>query len=249
MKSKFLIIFFAIILGFIYFFFEKRNGAVVLTIDDGYIDEWYQHLDYFDENDVKLTMYVTSYHTWNESQKRKLKEFEKRGHVVGFHSKNHIRLFEFLKKKSASEYIKSEIDEGMTDLLLDGFNINHFAYPFGEATKEIDSLLVKRFKTVRKLKWTSAANKLKDTDVFYSFPVLDKILFGAGIDVAYNVSDQELKEGLKKAYVEKKTLLLYCHRLDESGKPWTTSFKRIEQIVSFCKKHNMQMISLEKLVY
>ncbi|MCL3781703.1 hypothetical protein EMN47_15060 [Prolixibacteraceae bacterium JC049] len=226
----------------------KQISGVVLTIDDGYIDHWHKYLDYFDKHNVKLTMYITTYHMLKDSSKLKLKEFQKRGHEVGFHTRNHIHLRQFLKENSVENYLKQEIDPGLEELKRDGFNIENFAYPYGENSNEVDIELVKRFNSIRKLKWTSEDRKLKDADVFYSLPVETKILYGAGIDLAYKVGDEELTEALEKAATEKKILFLYCHRLDESGEPWTTSFNRIKQIVEFCEKNKVKMLTVRKFL-
>lgn len=227
---------------------EQIKG-IVFSIDDGYIDLWYEYLDYCDSLNVKLTIYVSGYHDFTEEQKIKLHKFQKRGHEIAYHSTNHIRLFDFLKNHTINDYLNQEILPDLKLLKQDGFTINNFAYPYGESTTEMDTKLLTMFKSVRKLAWSTNTVKIWSlSDIYYQFPINSKLLYAAGIDRYYTLTTYDIIEALKIANKENKIVFLYCHRIGDTNEDFELPTDRFKKIIDYCYKNNFNFYTVNELI-
>lgn len=226
---------------------DNRPFGVVLAVDDGYIDQWYEYIDYFTEHDVRLTFYITRYPWFTPEQKEKVRQLEERGHEIGFHGTKHENAAEYIVKHSLEEYLQKEIFTGLDSMRADGFNVCHFAYPYGISNKALDTLLMNTFLSIRKISWISESKKVKDLeDIYYPIPCSDKIICGACIDSGCNTPLSDIYEAIEIASVNKKALLLFCHRLGDFG-GYSIPVQRMKSLVQYCYDHKVPMISLGEM--
>ncbi len=221
---------------------------VVLTIDDGYVDNWYPYLDYMDSLHVKVTIYVTLYHKFTEEQKEKLLQFQERGHEIAYHTTNHLNINEFFKEHTIKDYFELEITPDLFQMHRDGFEVRNFAYPFGKSTIETDSVLTKEFKSIRKLVWTSEQKPIYTLEKILYDTCKTQILRGAGLDNAYTVTTDEIILAIENAKIQNKKILLYCHKLSNSGGKYQISIERFKAICEYCFQNNIKFITVNQLV-
>lgn len=147
-----------------------RKFGLVLTVDDGYVGQWYEYLDDLEAYNANLTFYISNYQQLSENEKSKLESISEKGHAIEFHGTHHISVDDYLEDHSVEDYLNEEILEGLVAMKNDGYMINHFAYPCGISNDTIDSLLLGHFLSVRKLVWADEENKLKDLQAAHRTP-------------------------------------------------------------------------------
>ncbi len=185
----------------------NNKTGVIFTFDDENIDNWYSYRQFFLNNNIKATFYISRYHTLSANEILKLKSLQSDGHEIGFHGTNHLDAIQYLKKNSLDDYFKNEIYPDLKLMNKEFGVINSFAYPFGSRKKVLDSYLSNHFKIIRGS--TYSRNKrlfLKKTiimlkKIFISSNKINKIVYGVGI------------EGIYKAKKNKKMIIFYAHSI------------------------------------
>lgn len=248
--SKFCVYIVFIILLCFPFSCKKQENVygLVLMIDDGYIDQWYEVIDFLDQYDSKLTFYISNFHKLSNTQINKLKQFRDRGHEIGFHGTHHLCATEYLSNYTCNEYMEYEIFPDLALMRKAGFTVKHFAYPYGCNSTESDSVLLKHLKSVRKLAWTSKENPLPNQNqIYYTKPVNHEVLRAAGIDIEYNVTIEDIEQSIDRIAENQECLLLYCHKLSNVEGKWNISPKKVKRIVEYCYSKRIPMITVEDL--
>lgn len=229
-----------------------NRAAIVLTFDDKFIDNWHSYMTFFQENDVRATFYISAYHRFTEEEKTKLLEMQNLyGCEVGHHSKNHLRLFDFLKENTPQDYIENEVLPTLKTMRKDGFDVQNFAYPFGEASDEVEFGLWKHFKSVRHLAWTNAERPLIKQDL--AFYDLNKIherqgrLHAAAIDSGYAISTAQILEAIDRCAENKEALMLYAHSIGQVG-DYSLPEKRLKKLVAHAQKRGVVFITVKEML-
>ena len=107
---------------------DENNGpgAIVLTFDDRYIDDWYAADSIFSFYNWRATFCVTDYGKVSEEEKQKLLELQSNGHEIAHHGYKHFNATEYLSNHTMEEYIQNEISPSLDLMTNDGLNINSF---------------------------------------------------------------------------------------------------------------------------
>lgn len=132
---------------------QIKTPTMLLCFDDCYIDEWYNHLQFFDDHNMRVSFYVTKIrdirsvnHGWD-----KLREIKARGHTIGYHGMGHLRAGTCVADMGCAAFLAQEIQPGLRILKEEGFdNIHHYCYPKGNRTEASDRCLWKTFRTLRR---------------------------------------------------------------------------------------------------
>jgi peptidoglycan/xylan/chitin deacetylase (PgdA/CDA1 family) len=122
-----------------------KEGGVVITFDDAYIDEWYSIRDLLNTYKAKVTFFVARFDRLNEDQIKKLKIFRNDGHEIAFHGLRHLNAVNFVKDNSVEKYLEVEILPGINIMKNKGFYPLSFSYPFVAHTSRIDNALFNLF--------------------------------------------------------------------------------------------------------
>ncbi len=223
-------------------------AGIVFTIDDGNVNFWYPYLDYLDSFHFKLTFYVTGYHEFSEAEKTMLKNFWNHGHEIAYHTTNHVKISEFLEKKTVDDYLQEEILPDLELMNKDSLEVRNFAYPYGYGDKTIDQLLLNYFKSVRRIRVTSHFRLYELDEIFYDFPTKDRIIFGANIDNGSEVPESDIIKALQRAKEENKVILLYCHKIGNSNDDYEISENRFKKIVDYCINNEMTSLTVSELL-
>ena len=127
----------------------RMEGQIALTFDDASVENWHAHLSLLDSLKIKATFYVSSYHTFDRHQKSLLKDIEKHGHEIAYHTATHPDLPKEVARKGMAEVEETEIKSDLHLMRTDGFKVANFAYPYGSHTSKLNTCLLRTFKSVR----------------------------------------------------------------------------------------------------
>ena len=223
-------------------------SGIVFTVDDGYVNSWYPYLGYLDSVHFKLTFYVTGYHEFSHAETEILKEFKAHGHEIAYHTTDHINVIDFLKDKSANDYMNEEIFPDLQLMNEDSLEVKNFAYPYGYGDRTVDQLLLKYFKSIRKIRVTTYFRLYELEEIFYDFPANERIIYGADIDRYSEVTKSDIEKALNRAKEENKTILLYCHKIGNTDDDYEIPEARFKQIVDYCINHEINSLTVNELL-
>ena len=188
------------------------SGAIVLSFDDKYIDEWYKADSIFSIYDWKATFCVTAYGTLTENEKLKLLTLQNNGHEIASHGTNHYNALEYLSNNSMEEYIKNEILPSLNEMKKDGLNITSFVYPGGVRCVELDLALFDYFSVLRGTTYNKISSKSKSH--FFKRGENELLVWGLGIDNHYDHFDVDyIISLLKYAANEGIAVIFYGHKI------------------------------------
>ena len=137
---------------------------IILGFDDCHIDAWHDCREFFALNGVKATFYVSDLDTIEPAGWEKLRELREDGHCIGFHGLRHCRagaagvphdpnnhrLDNEPVFASLDDFMEREILAGIQIMCANGFDPQHYSYPYGNRTDATDARLLAIFKTVRR---------------------------------------------------------------------------------------------------
>lgn len=133
----------------------------------------------------------------------------------------------------------------------DGFDIQNFAYPFGEATDELDSALWQIFKSVRHLAWTNPERPLVKQDlVFYDLNNIHERngrLHAVAIDSGYDITTAQIIEAIDRCVENNEALMLYAHSIGQGG-DYSLPEKRLKKMVVHAKKRGVKFITVREML-
>ena len=224
---------------------QKKQGAVVFSFDDQYIDEWYNQRDLFNKYNIKATFFISRPHQLKSDQIEKLKQLQADGHEIGCHGLNHLNAVVY--KDSISVLIEKEIKPAIKTLSELGFDTHSFAYPYGSSLPCIDTALLEYFDFLRK-----ATYNKKDTNIDYYNDIFAKkddykVVNAMGIDTNFKITPENFEKGLQRASNNNEILILYSHKIDSSLNEYTVSPQYLAKIFKRCEKLNIQSIRMTDL--
>lgn len=127
----------------------QRSGALCLSFDDWFVDEWWSARGLLRSFGAKATFYVSRLHTLSPSQLDKIADLAADGHEIGCHTVNHYRLPEYLLEQSKEHYLREEVDAEIQELSRLNIHPTSFAYPYHEYVTALHDLLLQRFRILR----------------------------------------------------------------------------------------------------
>lgn len=155
-----------------------KNNSIVITFDDGYVDNFKEALPILRENKIPATVFVTSGKIdsegdffWNEKidenekgramNSEELIEFNKESLIsIGSHTINHIHLEENNIEEQRKEIFESKkmLENKLNEEVL------FFSYPFGGSTSKNDNTI----KLVKQAGYKAACENFPDRVTNYS---------------------------------------------------------------------------------
>ena len=222
-------------------------GAIVLTFDDKYIDEWYKADSIFSIYDWKATFCVTAYGTLTENEKLKLMTLQNNGHEIASHGTKHYNALEYLSNNSIEEYIKNEILPSLNEMKIDGLNITSFVYPGGVRCVELDLALFDYFSVLRGTTYDKISTKNKSH--YFIRGENELLVCGLGIDNHYDHFDVDyIISLLKYAVNEGIAVIFYGHKIaDDDISNYVTSYDTLDKICRYAQEKGMEFLTLREL--
>jgi peptidoglycan/xylan/chitin deacetylase (PgdA/CDA1 family) len=218
------------------------NGQVAITFDDASVDNWYEQLNFLDSLHIKATFYICSYHTLNSAQKQKLKEIESRGHEIAYHTANHLDLVKEVAKKGMAETEEKEINSDLLLMQRDGYKISNFAYPFGSHSTQLNTCLLRKFKSVRALSNKQNYNKSLVNEMGDW-----KVLYGANIDNNSRLKEDGIFNLMDKAREHNDCLVMVAHQINNPAIALQISRKRLELISRAAADRNLEFVTINQI--
>ena len=222
-------------------------GAIVLTFDDKYINEWFTADSIFSIYDWKATFCVTAYGTLTENEKLKLIMLQNNGHEIASHGTNHYNALSYLSHNSIEEYIKNEILPSLNEMKIDGLNITSFAYPGGVRSVEVDLALFDYFSVLRGTTYDRISAKSKSHYLIRGEKEL--LVCGLGIDNHYEHFDIDyIISLLEYAANEGIAVIFYGHKIaDDDISSYVTSYDTLDKICKYAQEKGMEFLTLREL--
>lgn len=215
-----------------------KKGGVAITLDDKNVDEWYSIRPLLNKYDAKATFFVSNLKKLTNDEVAKLLELRNEGHEIGVHGLEHLSVEEFLKTGgTVEEYVDREIKPAIDFMTKKGFKPNSFAYPGGSNTPASDEAILPLFSgPLRDTAYTEPDKRAKSLNkVYFDWDNPSKLIYGLGIDENYGNTIDELKDGLRRAFDERKVLVLYAHKPTEEPGKYHLPLHKLEVILQTTK--------------
>ena len=222
-----------------------------LTFDDTYVSQWYELKDILASHDVRATFFVTRFNKVSNSDITMLRELEQAGHDIGSHGMNHLNALDFIEDGSAENYVAQEVVPSLDLMRESGLNPVSFAYPFGENTSELDSLILEHVLIIRDV--TDVQRKTRtipvhEIDEVFCGENSSGILTGLGIDAVFNVSLDELDSAFARALSRNEVIVLYAHRPVETVElAYDCDVAYLCALFDLAEKHGLRSYTMREL--
>lgn len=227
---------------------KENKGAIYLTFDDNAVDDWYALADSLQEIGYVATYYVSNYHELGEEQKHKLKQLQKKGHLIAHHSYSHPSLLSYADLPF-EVYIQEQIEPQQKAMEADSFTVNHFAYPYGIDLPGSDSILLSYFKSVRKVSYTHTFPLYKhNVSIFPLNKPISAVLWGAGIDKHYQLKEEDIRQAIDQCSKHNKGLLLLAHFVgDDPDHEWQTNTAMLMRVLRYAHAQGVRFGTVDEL--
>lgn len=223
----------------------NKKGGIIFSFDDQFVEEWLEYQNIFKKYNIKSTFFITRPHLLNQNKILGLKKLQKLGHEIACHSLNHTNSMTY--KDSANRYFFNEIKSANKILKKHDFKVCSFAYPYGKSTKNIDSLLSKEIKFIRKATWNYKDTTIDNYDEIFAKKTSFNIVNAMGIDYNYKISIENLRTGIKRAKKNNEVLILYAHRINTTKESYTILPTYLEAAFKLCKEEEINILRMKDL--
>ncbi len=215
----------------------SSDAGVCITFDDNYVYQWHGAKDLFKEYGARATFFVGGFHSLSEHQRWTLRDLERYGHEIGYHTLSHPKASDFLKQFSVQDYIDREIVPGLALMKNYGLEPTAFCYPFSDRNESLDRALLHHFQILR---WGSA-----DAKLWFCPPFGNPVVCAGNIDLAVNPerSIEQIRSELHRAKDENSVVVYYAHRIGERGIPYFV----LDKICQMVKDIGLQFHTISEL--
>ncbi|WP_293871163.1 polysaccharide deacetylase family protein [Flavobacterium sp.] len=223
---------------------KPLSAGVVLSFDDAYVDEWFEADKVLKKYSWKATFCVCRIDSIGDPQIKKLHQLQNNGHEIAGHGYHHYNAVNFVKKYGTKEYIKQEINPMISAMKKHSFQVSSFAYPYGERSDSLDSLLTSKFKIIRGRAFCEDIPE-KEGCYFRN----SKFMYAFDVDNSHiHFSIPYLVKLLDNAKKNNKILILCCHKpVHEVTKNYQVKIETLEFICKYMKQKNLKFYTLNDL--
>ncbi|NIJ51075.1 polysaccharide deacetylase family protein [Dyadobacter arcticus] len=197
-----------------------NKSGVAISFDDHFINEWYALRPLFQKYNAKVTFFITCPDSLSTDEITKLKQLEKDGHEIGFHSTTHGKSTELIAAVGPAKYADLELKPGLKHMAAAGFSPTSYAHPGGNHNDKVDSVLTAYgFKILRDV--AVSRRKLLGLQVYALAPRLMSWIYykfdhqtsvdALLIDTDSGVTEVGMKEAIQKAKASNIALMLFGH--------------------------------------
>ena len=230
----------------------STQGAVILTFDDNFVDNWLDAHETLSAYDWRATFFITGAADAIAPRGAGLNILQTAGHEIGAHTVEHRNILEYLQQtgETVGEYIDSNVLPNKVLLEEEGLTIDSFAYANGARNLETDEALLDIFTNLRGI--TGAQNNPSFAGASF-YATEPGLTYGLGIDEypAAGADIDYILEALAYAKESDQALVMYAHDIvteaptDPNG--LAVSFERLEQIVKYVDENEMAFLTLGDL--
>ena len=239
---------------------NHQKGGIAISFDDQFISEWYALRPLFQKYQAKVTFFITCPDSLSQDEVSKLKQLEKDGHEIGFHSTNHGKSTELIGAFGPAKYAEMELAPGLKYMAEAGFSPRSYAHPGGNHNDQVDSVLFANgFKILRDV--AVSRRQLFGFQVYALAPRLMSWIYNSFdgerdvdallIDIDAGLSEAEINEAIEKAKNTNTALMLFGHeplyKAPENGE-YGFSVAFLEKILKEADRHKLKFYTMSELV-
>jgi peptidoglycan/xylan/chitin deacetylase (PgdA/CDA1 family) len=220
----------------------QMEGQIALTFDDASVENWHPHLPLLDSLKIKATFYISSYHTLNKHEKSLLKDIERHGHEIAYHTANHPDLPKEIMKKGWARVEEKEIKSDLRLMRQDGYNVTNFAYPYGSHNSQLNTLLLRTFKSVRAL-----SNRQNYYKSLVKQTGTQQVFYGANVDNNSRLKDDKIISLMNDAQYYHDCLVLVAHQIENKSIKLQISRERLQLIARTAYEKKLEFITISQI--
>lgn len=229
---------------------RTTKGAVILTFDDNFTDNWLAADEALADYDWKATFFITGGEDAIQPRLSILSDLQDRGHEIGAHTISHTNIEKFAG--TVAQYMETDVLPNLELLEEGGLTVSSFAYAEGATTSAFDDALFERFTNLRGIAPTStsaAGGRFYVTE--------PGKLPGLSIDERSSGGTEGTTEidyifdALAVAQETDEALVIYGHNIVDGTVGDIPSLgltlDRLEQIVKYVAANNMEFLTMSDL--
>lgn len=208
------------------------QGMVSLNFDDGFLSAYEIAFPILEEAGMRGTLYLISRHMEPPLYMTRAQalDIQSRGHEIGAHTREHVRLSGLTYSEIQDEVIGSK-----EDLEKMGFRgVDTFAYPFGDYNQDV--LAVVKEAGFIAARGTHPGFNHAATDPFQ----LQSKLIEKGRSI------EEIRALIDRAVQEKTWLILAFHRMGDKGNRVSASPEMLQQIVDYLIEKKVPVVTMHE---
>lgn len=122
------------------------TGALCLTFDDQYVEDWVRGLDLLRPFGARATFYVSGFSNLKPDSVAALRQIQDDGHEIGLHSATHSDLRLLDSYLHRDQYLAMEVLPPLRHMRAQGFEVRSWSYPFNHGppayVEALDALFV-----------------------------------------------------------------------------------------------------------
>ncbi len=227
----------------------KRYPGISLSFDDRAVNRWFELRELFNENNVRVTFFITQPDALDSIEIYKLKVLQSDGHEIGFHGTKHVLAEYYIKENSYWDYLDKEINSGMRTMDSLGFSCIAFAYPYGAKFWFTDFLLSRKFNFLRGVSPLNEERDISKMDeIYYSFND-KKVLSALGFDSNSGITQCMIDDALGRSIANQEVLLLYAHapNADENDHGYSFNIGLLKYIIRKANENDIGFYPMREL--
>jgi peptidoglycan/xylan/chitin deacetylase (PgdA/CDA1 family) len=224
---------------------EKRTGGVIFTFDDNYIDSWVTHRDLFIKYNIKATFFISKPYLLDSVKVADLKLLNSDGHEIGSHGMYHLDATEYTEL--IDHYIDYEVLPALNLLNSYGFQIKSFAYPYGQSSDGIDSAMSDHFSFLRKATLNYNDTTIDKYNEIYASANSHNIIYSMGIDNIFQISLENIENGLLRASERDEVLVLCAHSIDTLAGDYIIDPEYLENAFKLISKYDIKSMRMSDM--
>lgn len=227
---------------------KTAQAAFVLSFDDQYVVEWYNHRDLFKKYHVHATFFVIQPDALTPDEVLMLKALAADGHEIASHGAIHLNSLQYIETHGLPKYIQDEVIPSIKSLQKLGFAPVTFAYPYGANSRYTDYELSKYFYLLRGDSWKVKKKEVDELDrIFYKYDG-SRVVNGLGIDHGSGVTIQDIKKAFARAIKNNEAVVIYAHAINNSESTYSISPQKLEEIFKAAQDQKLASLTFKDLV-
>jgi peptidoglycan/xylan/chitin deacetylase (PgdA/CDA1 family) len=226
----------------------------VITFDDAFIDEWFNSVDFFNDNNITPTFFISGFSYLDSTKKNKIKRLSDLGFEIGVHSLNHLDYFDYIKEHSVDNFYTDEIYPEIVSMEKYGINPRYFSFPYGFNDSELDTLSLKKFSLLRDITeyqrhfYTRLFTDLDRNDEIFFTPCTGRVIKALGVDKNFNLKINDIKECFVRAKKNNEIIVFYAHKpVNHAKNDYEIEYKYMSELFTLAKEMGIRACKLSDL--
>ncbi len=127
--------------------------GLALSFDDASVDLWTQIRPILSASGARVTFFVSRFAEMTPDERAQLHVLADDGHAIEAHTVHHLHAPDYVEHYGLEDYMANEAQPSIDALRADGYDVQAFAYPFGQRTGELDRALLAQVPVLRSISY------------------------------------------------------------------------------------------------